>query len=189
MDLHRREGNHVFSDDADKFSYLDSLLNFYIEMQPHVERARLVVYSCVISDKEWKPFFDLGGYDGKVGTRSEGGAVPFSLFVRDLICLREMLDCNHVENTPAVEFNNTLLGYVTAQYLSRNLSGPVVEVTEDQSFGDLVKDLGYAELTYPADHVQRLGANFRKLWIPRIVKNIEGYDASEINEDISISFE
>ncbi len=185
--MKERNSLHIFKTELQKFDYLDSLTDFYIESFEESLKSRQVSYKFELSSPEGNILL-FGGYLGVVGcSTSAGGTMPYASFAQDLLCTRELLGCNNKDTQKAIDLNNNILGFLIQLDKKGLISSPSIRLNPGdlRSKGkDIFEDLELARLSWASTYALNIEQKFKELWLPKIGK----YNNSEILESILIDF-
>ncbi len=180
-------GCYRLGSDQSRFNYLNRLIAFFNEVQPLVEGAASIDYSCRIFDANSHEVY-TNRYSGNVwAVEPEKGYIPFSAFIQDIVRISLMIGGSGTDSKKARKFNSNLLDYVISQYRNRHIDQPSVSVDRDKNkpFEVLCSDLEFAKLTYPADYIIRIQSEFRNA----MAKVQYAPDFSLISENISLKLD
>lgn len=177
-----------FKSDKSKFLYLGDKLRIYKQATEAIFKgAKEFDYDLQITKPGAFPSRNrlyFNGDSGKAGVKKRIHIVPFSLFVRDLVCLRSLLEVHDLETSEAENFESQFLDY-TLMLDGKGFIPPVeirIDGVSPEKVIEAYKDVHYQQITAAQAFIDRIQTSFEDTWMSRIEKNTGNYDSNHIME-------
>ena len=182
------EKEFAFESDAAKFAYLDGKLRIYRQATDTIFNGGKEVDYDILITKPGTPIsrnrLYFNGCYGKAGLKKRTHIIPFFLFVRDLVCLRALLEVHNLETHEAEDFESNLLDYAIMLDGKGFIPPPELKIEKPvpEKVLEAYSQLPYQQITAADVFISRIQIAFESTWMPRLRKNTGEYDSNNFIE-------
>jgi hypothetical protein len=186
-ELFSRKGDLNFKTEKGKFQYLEDLLNNVATHTDILLRSKFVKYELMVTRPDGEKVYFHEGIGRPLSFGCGGhGIYPFDLFVRDLVCLRSLLQIDQSRSEEASEFDDHLVNY--AIYLNGKgvLPPPEIVVTnaDERKIQEALKDIQWVSLNAASQYIERVQTAFYEIWLPKLEEHTGKYDPNHLKQEL-----